>query len=365
MSHSQKKILYLSIGGRLKLFEKDGPSEMFYGGREFVKDGHHFIIMEIDSNDYKFGVNIFIRIINVYFSKFFGFPIGFFWYMATQKKIIAEFNKYDQIIVTTSRLGLPLLLLKKFFKLDPYITYITMGLVNRDTQVLKVWLYRMLISKEVNLIALGRSEAVYVESKLKTTVKYIPFGVDLDYWTPSEALNNSSNYIFSMGNDLRRDFSLLIDSWKSSYPKLIIITALPVSSNKENIEIKKGSWHGQEFSDSELRDLYRGAQFVIVPSKETQQPSGQSVTLQAMSCGKTVIYPNIEGIWDDIIMVDDDNLLLYKAGDSESLSKKIEYALSSSTNLIRIGSSARKTVEREYSVKSMADNIFSSGNNFN
>jgi glycosyltransferase involved in cell wall biosynthesis len=360
---AKKKILYLSIGGRSNLFEKNGPSEFFFGGKEFIQDGHLFEIMELDSSDYKLRVNYFIRAINIFASKFFGFPFGYFWVMASQKKIISEFNNFDQIIVTTARLGLPLMLLKKIGKINPNIVYITMGLINRETNVIKILLYRLLVSKNVNLSALSRSEASFVENRLNEPVEFIPFGVDIDFWRPNNKLNFSSNYVFSMGNDSRRDFSLLIDVWRSNYPKLIIITSLPISSSKENIEIKKGSWKGQEFSDNQLKEFYKGAKFVIVPSIETQQPSGQSVTLQAMSCGKAVIYPDIEGIWDNKIMTDNDNILLYKPEDSISFSRKIEFALSNENNLKRIGLSARKTVEKYYSARIMANKIFQSGLN--
>tara|TARA_B110000967_G_scaffold209987_2_gene269246 strand:+ start:8128 stop:9207 length:1080 start_codon:yes stop_codon:yes gene_type:complete len=357
LNHSQKKILFLSAGGRLgRNFLKHGPSEMFYGGKEFVKDGHNFEIIEIDGTEYKLCINKALRAINFYFDKFFGFPIGFLLYLF-KKNLLKKFNKYDQIIVVTARFGLPLMFLKKFFKLKPVVTYVTMGLVNRDTSLLKVLVYRALLSKEVQISTLSESETLYVSQKLKTSVEFIPFGVDSNYWTPSENINNSSDYVLSVGNDPRRDYNLLISAWKKSYPKLVIISALPISSTKSNVEIIKGTWKGQELTDDEIKELYRNASFVIVPNKESQQPSGQSVTLQAMSCGKAVIYSNIEGLWDKAVMVHMDNLLLYKPGNFEALSEKIEYALSNNINLNKIGLSARKTIEQHYDVQSMADRI--------
>jgi len=357
VSFVKKKILYLSIGGRSVLFKKNGPSEFFFGGREFIQQGHYFEIMEIDSNIYNVSVNTFVRTINFLSSKFFGFPFGYFWIMASQKNIMLQFNKFDQIVVTTARLGLSLLLIKKLFKICPHISYITMGLVNKNTNFLKIWIYRLLITDGVTLSALSESEALYVESKLNKKVEFIPFGVDFEYWHPLKTEKFNSDYVFSMGNDPRRDFSLLIDVWKINYPKLLIITSLPIRTSKKNVEVRAGSWKGQEFSDDELREIYRAAKLVIVPSIETQQPSGQSVTLQAMSCGKAVIYPNIKGIWDSKIMVDDENIFLYEPEDNESLTKKIDYALSSEKKLNSIGILARSTVEKYYGVKDMAEKI--------
>ena len=53
---------------------------------------------------------------------------------------------------------------------------------------------------------------------------------------------------------------------------------------KSNSKLIKGSWGEPGVSDLELRDLYRNAKVTIVPLKNSLQPSGQSVTLQSMSC---------------------------------------------------------------------------------
>ena len=59
----------------------------------------------------------------------------------------------------------------------------------------------------------------------------------------------------------------------------------------------------------DLRRLYNSAAAVIAPLKDVHQPSGYSVTLQAMSCGKPVILSNIKGLWDRELLIDCENCL--------------------------------------------------------
>ena len=45
------------------------------------------------------------------------------------------------------------------------------------------------------------------------------------------------------------------------------------------------------YSNIDLRKLYQDASIIVIPIRDVFQPSGYSVTLQAMSCGKPVILP--------------------------------------------------------------------------
>ena len=45
-----------------------------------------------------------------------------------------------------------------------------------------------------------------------------------------------------------------------------------------------------------IRELYQDA-FAIIPLKDVFQPSGYSVTLQAMACGKPVVLTKTKGLW--------------------------------------------------------------------
>ena len=108
----------------------------------------------------------------------------------------------------------------------------------------------------------------------------------------------SEKYVLAIGNDLARDWSILVSAWDKDFPMLKIVTSLPIKNKKSNITVMRGDWHTQALTDLQIRDLYCNSEFVILPLKETFQPSGQSVCLQAMACSKAVLISNIKGIWD-------------------------------------------------------------------
>ena len=73
-----------------------------------------------------------------------------------------------------------------------------------------------------------------------------------------------------------------------------------------------------------MRELYCNSEFVILPLKETMQPSGQSTCLQAMSCSKAVLISNIKGIWDRKLLKNNENIIFTKTGNVQDLRKSIQ-----------------------------------------
>ena len=51
--------------------------------------------------------------------------------------------------------------------------------------------------------------------------------------------------------------------------------------------------------DKEIKKIYGECRFTILPLREAIQPSGQSVTLQSISCGTPVLITKTKGFWDE------------------------------------------------------------------
>ena len=69
-------------------------------------------------------------------------------------------------------------------------------------------------------------------------------------------------------------------------------------------------------SDKKLREIIRGAICVILPIKETLQPSGQSVALQTFACKTPVLISQYDGLWDKERLKNEHNCVLVKQGES-------------------------------------------------
>ena len=244
-------------------------------------------------------------------------------------------NSYDIVFSTINSHGIALALLKTLGLLRAKVIFMSMGSINYQTprRHKKFYLY---IFRNVLLATISKRERDYIKNLgYKGEVSYFPFGVDVDYWSqyPGEAgfepsvhdIVGSEPYVFAIGNDLSRDYSQLLEAWKPEYPSLKIVTSLELpDSLPENVCSIKGDWRGKLISDEDIRSLYQNALFIVTPMKNTIQPSGQSVTLQAMSCGKPVILADIDGLWDPDVMKDGENCFLYSPGDITSLREKIE-----------------------------------------
>jgi hypothetical protein len=71
-----------------------------------------------------------------------------------------------------------------------------------------------------------------------------------------------------------------------------------IPAGATHIKTVVGDFYGSDsISDVDLRRMYNAARAVVVPLKDVHQPSGQSVTLQAMSCGRPVVLTKTRGLW--------------------------------------------------------------------
>ena len=104
-----------------------------------------------------------------------------------------------------------------------------------------------------------------------------------------------------MGNDGNRDADLflkIVDNLKDlNFTAITNIDKL-LNAKLPNLNVIKGSYGSSNLSDTELKQYYLNSKLVILPLKESSQPSGQSVTLQALSCGTQVMISDTEGFWD-------------------------------------------------------------------
>ena len=117
-----------------------------------------------------------------------------------------------------------------------------------------------------------------------------------------------------------------------------------IPAGATHIQTMMGDFFGADsISDVDLRRLYNAARVVVVPLKDVYQPSGQSVTLQAMSCGRPVILSNIRGLWAPELLRDGENCLLVPPGDAVALGAAIGRVRFDPALAIRLGRAARQT----------------------
>ena len=171
----------------------------------------------------------------------------------------------------------------------------------------------------------------------------LTFGVDTEFWRPLPD-QGKEDFVLAIGQDLNRDFDLLARAPGSNPTLIITRNPVRVPAGATHIRISPGGFADpHSATDEDLRRLYSNAAAVVVPLKDVYQPSGQSVTLQAMSCGRPVILTKTRGIWAADLLKDGDNCVLVPPGDAEALGAAITQLRNDPALAARIGASARAT----------------------
>jgi glycosyltransferase involved in cell wall biosynthesis len=190
---------------------------------------------------------------------------------------------------------------------------------------------------------------------LREKTSIILFGIDTEFWTPGEG--SSEDFVFSIGQDPNRDFDTLVNAELDIPIRLHTALPLLIPPSRTNVLLTSGSYHHSTITDEELRDLYRRAMAVVVPLKDVYQPTGYSVTLQAMACGKPIVLSRIRGLWAPELLRDGENCLLVPPGDRAALAAAISRLAADPSLRIRLGRAARATAEQHFNLSAAASSL--------
>lgn len=357
----ETKILYFLKSGREFRVRQESPDEFLYGFNYLKKLKLDVsLLTETDIGITTKSGHKISSLLNMIIYWLFGIPGRSLFNLFLKRKI---FDNYDIILVTTNSFGLSLAFLKKLHLFKPNIIYISMGLVNKKTPTLWRFVYKKIL-KNCLVLTLSEYDAKVLEKTLKIEVDYINFGVDKNFWF-NKHKNEPQNYVLTIGNDKNRDYKTLLKAWKNDFPLLKIITNQKIKSNKKNIEIIFGDWYSAVLSDKEIRKLIIDSIFVVLPIKDTVQPSGQSVCLQSMACGKTVLITNFRGLWNKNIMKHNNTCYLTgRPGDEKKLEESVKTIIVQKTLLKEIGLNARAVIENNLNSNKMGKQIYNKINKF-
>lgn len=355
LPHKMPKTLFLFKSGRKSRLagNQKHPTELFYGYVQLERAGGPVDIIE--ENDLglteKFGT--LWRLASVLSHLLIGVHLWAVWRLG-RPEIIKKLNAFDTLVATTTTYGMAISLLKRLGLVRSRVIFVAMGIGDLTRLPWRRWACGQLF-RDVEVMVISKGEARHLRGRLrgKVTVGYMPFGVDDGFWTPATE-SNGAGYVLSIGNDLHRDYATLIKAWKLEFPPLKVVTRLPMPAHGPNVEVIAGDWRRQILSDEEIRHLIRGALFVVLPLSRTVQPSGQSVCLQAMACGKAVVISEVEGLWDRDSMVDGKSCVLVPPGSSDALRAAVEQLLADPEKARAIGAQARRVVEQRLNVSTMA-----------
>jgi glycosyltransferase involved in cell wall biosynthesis len=349
------KITYIFSKGRIKkITDNDYAEDFFYGYRYLSEKNLNVEIIEFKK------INKLFKAIEHKISKIFSLPLYVF--SLINQKNFKILKTSDYLFLVSESVGfaaLPLLmLLKKRYNI--HSSMFVMGLFSKKINYkyfksLHFFLIKFLASYFDKLYFLGYKEYEIAQKHLKSETKllHLPFYIDTNFWKDDEYRLQSNEKILFIGNDGNRDFDLLVEIAKRMKHRNFIF----VSSNSrltslemENVEIIKGNWSGEYLSDKTIREIYSLSRMVILPLKDSTQPSGQSVTLQAMSMGVPVIISLTTGFWDKDKFIDELNIFFEQENNLNSWVNKIDSLFNDVNKLKYVSKNSVELIAKNFDI---------------
>lgn len=323
----KKKIFYVYRTARKQnldnIIKKSEPDHILYGLNHLQKLGYDVQFSDIAYS--KFNLlfwfflplqKLFIKLTSV------GFRID------QSLLLLPFFYRSDVIITTTDSAGLPILILKKIKLINKPVVFISIGFVNELVNKSK------LIKRVVNSI-LNEADAIIVHShiekelylrfseKFKNKLHFVPFGIDNKFFNkPSK----KGEYIFSVGRDKSRDYSLLSKvASRLNTETFIVVTS---KSNVRGINFPQNVKVFYDLPYKEVRNLFMKTKLVFLPLKEINRASGQIAFLESLSSNNKVVISNIRGIKEVYKkLLNIKNTVVYKPDNVESAVEALVKAL--------------------------------------
>jgi glycosyltransferase involved in cell wall biosynthesis len=128
-------------------------------------------------------------------------------------------------------------------------------------------------------------------------------GTDTRFFDPAlAAAHQRPPYILSVGNEMR-NYPLLFEAARALPIDVVVKASSAWTSNQQANQNFPGNIHAvtQRLSYGQLRDLYAGAQLVVVPLQDTLQAAGLNAIYEALAMKKCVIATYSRGLPDELI----------------------------------------------------------------
>jgi glycosyltransferase involved in cell wall biosynthesis len=263
---------------------------------------------------------------------------------------------FDHIYATGEDAGIPLALLLRLARWYGRLTVVIHGAGTRRRRTV----LRLLGSRIYRyVICLGDEQR-----RLLTHAIGLPDSkvIRLDYWCDQQFFQpraaTHGDYILSVGMESRDYATLQAAARQLRYPLRIVasgwspgsgFTAVGGITETEQVTVVRG------ISFAELRDLYAGARFVVVPLKQVNYSAGVTSIVEGMAMGKAIIASAAPGILDYVR--DGVSGKLVPVGDVAALRDAMAEFWEHPKRLEAMGRANREWIERSINIDCYVERI--------
>jgi len=183
--------------------------------------------------------------------------------------------------------------------------------------------------------------------------------VDGSFFTPARAEQTGIPYVLSVGRE-GRDFETLVKALDTlDIPATIVASGMRGANQYSNLlpTSQKNVKVLRDISYTELRSLYAGCAFVILPLHDLEYPAGITAIMEAMAMGKAVIATRSRGVCE---LIEDGNTGMWaKVADPEDLRMKILSLWNNPHLAKRMGKNARAFAEERVNLNRYVEDLAS------
>ena len=365
-----KKICYIFIQGRKnKILSNEVEAKEFYYGLNYLQELKDIKINIIEFSNTNNWFSSILKTLDKVISKLISIP--FYSHKLVSAKNLKTLLKSDKVVLISESTGysaLPMLFFLKFRKTQ--VILFVMGLYSKKLRYkwarkFHNFFIKILISFIDDVLILGKGEYEKAVDFHKKTSKihYFPFCVDTNFWKLPQPLNIEQNSeILFVGNDGNRDYEMLLDIAKDLKQynfRFISENSIIDKVRLPNDAVEKGKWGSSEITDLDLRNIYQQSKLVILPLKESTQPSGQSVSLQAMSLGVPVLISETGGFWDKERFLHKESIYFVNPNETIDWTTAINNLYDNTELLLRLSKNGQKLIDQEFSLKNFNTQLLS------
>jgi glycosyltransferase involved in cell wall biosynthesis len=357
------RIGFVYLAGRLPrtLLAESTPSESFLGARELSARGHDVKMLEVGEVTHP---SLVTKLLTASVSNAILPAKTYIGLYESVHSLLSSLEDRQVVVATTSGLAFSVAFWRWRRSLPFEVVGIQCGIthyvIGRTSRLVSRFLFHRMHTQLFSDAELSWMSTFF--DIPGDRIEPNPFGVDLSFWIPGARPGEPRDeteepYVLAVGNDSRRDYDTLVEAARGAAWRLTIVTQRPLPPViPDNVTVIRGSY-AEGVSDAELRDLYRNASCVVVPLKSGLQPSGQSVTLQAMACGTPVVLTRTPGLFDAERLRDGEQLLLVEPGDPSVLRAAIERLLADAGLRVRQTEAGLAYVRRHGRIEEFADRL--------
>ncbi|GAC1428283.1 MAG: hypothetical protein NVSMB6_28200 [Burkholderiaceae bacterium] len=257
-------------------------------------------------------------------------------------RVLLFYRHVDAVLCPFEGPALLLALLRRVMLFRPRLLMWDLGLTDRWQ--LRERIQDWLLPRLDGILVLGSNQLATIVARWPRHAPLACIGHYLDtaFWRPMPSAGGETGYVLCVGDDVGRDYDLLLEATAQLGCKLVIRSGQALASDARR---RHPVGHlRSRVSFTGLRELYAGAAVVVVPLHDMSHASGVSAVLEAAAMGCAMVVSNSAGVRD--WLCDGETCLAVPCGDAPALAAAIQRLLDEPALRQRLGQAARAFVER-------------------